>query len=450
MHLLVGALVGGAIGLVGAVVASKIAGRPVTWRACLAGALGGAVGGLATAASLGTATPQGIALGQAIFAFGAGGAAGGLTQGLAQNGLAGRPLGRGLLASTVGGLAGGAVAGLTFGLAAPALSELAPSIFSGAAAETPVVVRAAVTQTVAGVALGAPAGATGGAVEQATSNLEDGRPLGTGVARAASQGLEVGSLMGGAGGALGGVLLGVEGPPVPETPSSSSSAPRDGIAQALDPNEERGSAEPETEPPSRSPVTDARAAIERSPSLRQQVSELEAQGWRIRYGGRRGPDLEGGRGIECNWRDKEIVFDVDPDSYGPSSTRDLSNDLAHEVGHAIEGAPVVRWSAGMSRQEFVDSYVRAWLDNEGAAVLNEWAVRAEVLESGGPETPFDTAYAAICDDPSLTRAEKIARIGALYATLQPSGTPEGTTYTSLYTDYALEDWDRVQARRGQR
>jgi hypothetical protein len=226
MHILVGALVGAVIGVVGAVVASKIQGTPVTWQACLAGGIGGAVGGAITVASLGTAAPEGIAVGEAIFAFGAGGAAAGFTQRLTENGLEHRALGQGLLASTLGGLVGGAVAGFVLG---PAVGPVSSGISRILGEESPVVARALLSQTAVGALAGVPAGAAGGAVQQATENLEAGRPVGTDLGRATLSGLETGAATGAAGGAvLGALARQPELPATEETPSGEEKplAPR--------------------------------------------------------------------------------------------------------------------------------------------------------------------------------------------------------------------------------
>jgi hypothetical protein len=234
MHLLVGALVGAALGVVGTIVAAKLADRPITWRSCLAGAVGGAVGGIVTAASLGTAAPGAIALGRAVLAFGAGGSASGLVQALAQNLLGHRSLARGLLSNTLGGLVGGVVAGLTLGIAAPMAGDLGPPL---------------VSQAWLGSFAGLPAGAAGGATQAVVENAQSGRPLGNGVRDAALDGALTAGIAGGGGGAiLGGVAMARSVPAADATPVETPGAdaptperpPENGIAQALDPTQERG------------------------------------------------------------------------------------------------------------------------------------------------------------------------------------------------------------------
>jgi hypothetical protein len=122
--------------------------------------------------------------------------------------------------------------------------------------------------------------------------------------------------------------------------------------------------------------------------------------------------------------------------------------IAHEVGHAVDGPPVVKLTRGMTRAAYVKARTNGYLRSEGAAVLNECeamhelqankAIGVEWFEEG--LKPFDE----IARNPRLSRETKINRIAQLYVkTFRPTG--HDGTYTSLYRRYAQEDWTALAA-----
>jgi uncharacterized protein DUF4226 len=162
-----------------------------------------------------------------------------------------------------------------------------------------------------------------------------------------------------------------------------------------------------------------------SPTLLDQWSQLRREGWRFESNPSRGTytQYDGKRGK---------VINIDP------SLRDdparLVNDVAHEMGHALSGAPQVDRSSR-------ESCIQSQLDDEGAAMMNSMLVEREILAHGGPDIippkdpgsqfkPFYDQYLQAGSTREAYRAA-ITAIGKGFGTLHPSTEP-GATYHDYY------------------
>lgn len=184
----------------------------------------------------------------------------------------------------------------------------------------------------------------------------------------------------------------------------------------------------------RNPADDHAAVIGRSPTLTKEIAELEKGGWKIHYG-------RPYAGSWCSHSTKEIVVDQAAES--PVAV------LAHEIGHALHAYPDAPFDPSMTLEEFAKGQSEIDADGEGAAVLNNARVRAEILQAGGPDIGLNgkhsKEYAAIAASPQLSDEVKAKRIGALIG--DEAHEFEGQeTYADAWKRTAPADYARALAR----
>jgi type VI secretion system secreted protein VgrG len=106
--------------------------------------------------------------------------------------------------------------------------------------------------------------------------------------------------------------------------------------------------------------------LKNSPTLSKQIEELEKDGWTIKYG-------DAGKGSFCSKSTKSIT--IDPNM--GSNQEDLTQTVAHEVGHAkYTGKP-----DASSKKAYVDSQ----LADEGAATMKYIKLQRENKKNGGSD-----------------------------------------------------------------
>lgn len=109
MHILIGAIVGATFAVVLVAGAALITGKKPTLKNLALAALGGAVAGAVTSATLGAGGVVGAGAVKQVVAFSAGGAAGGVSERVADNGLEDRALHDGVVKSAGVGAAAGLI-----------------------------------------------------------------------------------------------------------------------------------------------------------------------------------------------------------------------------------------------------------------------------------------------------------------------------------------------------
>lgn len=188
--------------------------------------------------------------------------------------------------------------------------------------------------------------------------------------------------------------------------------------------------------------SDVRDIVHQSPTLQNQLQELEDDGWSI---------IEGrpGGGSYTDHENKFLVIEEDSDP------AEQASGLSHEIGHARYGEqPYHAPTDDMTRQEYIDQNVREDLLDEGSAQFNSATVRNEIQGNGGPDIGIpgtQTAdYQAIYDqyqDGDITRQEAIDQMADLMGNETTSNThqPYREYYGQSYADY----WDEhVAPERG--
>jgi type VI secretion system secreted protein VgrG len=110
------------------------------------------------------------------------------------------------------------------------------------------------------------------------------------------------------------------------------------------------------------------ALVSKSPTLQNDLNQLKAGGWKIQYG-----PAGGGSDSAKSAVPPRITLDQNLSS----DPKSMVQTLAHEVGHAKNAAPVDYSSKA--------NYVKYRLADEGAATLNNIAVRKEILANGGAD-----------------------------------------------------------------
>jgi type VI secretion system secreted protein VgrG len=123
-----------------------------------------------------------------------------------------------------------------------------------------------------------------------------------------------------------------------------------------------------------SPVKNAEEVIEKSPTLKKDIKQLEKDGWDIKYG-------EAGKGSYADKDALEIVID---ESKKDSADR-IVQTLSHEKGHALYKSDPYVSPTGLTKEKYVEKNVKRNLKDEGEATLSNLEVRDEILSSGGPD-----------------------------------------------------------------
>lgn len=108
------------------------------------------------------------------------------------------------------------------------------------------------------------------------------------------------------------------------------------------------------------------ALVAMSPTLNNNLKNLQSQGWTVDYG-------LAGQGSYADRRTKTITLD----SQLKTDPNQATQVLAHEVGHALHPYQVNT----SSRQ----AYLNSALDDEGAATLKNIQVQREIIAAGGPD-----------------------------------------------------------------
>lgn len=308
-------------------------------------------------------------------------------------------LGETLRSGAIAGVVTLATAGLGRVIApllAPTVSRIAPVV---AAIPTPVKVSA----------MNGVTGSAFGAVTQAGANVVTGRPIGENLGDATALG------------AVNGLLLAPAQRLVP-TPRIARGAddplPGRGVVGALDGPGSKPLARRALAPPLRrqNPLADTRVYLEQSPTLAKGLDVLLRQGWTIRYGA---PS----RGTFANRSERVIQIARDH-----ATAEDVAQAIAHEVGHALDRRP----------QPFLGApsdHGRWNLESEGKAVLFNAQVRNEIFKNTGIDIGVNgdsVGPVSQIANSTLSDAEKIRRIGEIFAKAHPSGTGPHETYEYYY------------------
>jgi len=199
----------------------------------------------------------------------------------------------------------------------------------------------------------------------------------------------------------------------------------------------------------RNPVDDAAAVLTCTESLQKEIDEFQSKGRRIRYGfpNRGSFTRKQSRSVYegINELPRNMSITIDPRLQ--DSPRDLVNALAHELGHARAGSPMIVYEPGMTRQEFVRENVVCALTEEAEAVRHQLEIREEVLancpdadlaDKEPPDPPLE--YYEIYSDPEMTETDKLTKMANRYAEERPSDR-SSMTYFEFYTQWAERIWD---------
>jgi hypothetical protein len=117
---------------------------------------------------------------------------------------------------------------------------------------------------------------------------------------------------------------------------------------------------------------EVRALVRQSPTLSDQLRELQRRGWAAR----RGPDPS-----VCRRGSDELVIQEGPPMEEVGS-------LAHEGGHGLNPPPPDIPRQGLTEAEFVRQDVDNRMLDEGRAQFNEAKVLDEIRSNGGPDQPI--------------------------------------------------------------
>jgi len=170
-----------------------------------------------------------------------------------------------------------------------------------------------------------------------------------------------------------------------------------------------------------------------SPALQANLAQLERDGWTI--------TTRNGGGSETDHQHHTMAIDT---SDAPESQ---VGSLAHESAHARYGvAPFHQPTAGMTRDQFIETNLRENMLDEANAQFSEAAVRDEVLRNGGPDTGVSGTQSADYQriyndfrDGNTTREQAIGQMADIFPN-ETTGTT-GQTYRDYYTPTYANWWD---------
>ncbi|WP_157228776.1 hypothetical protein [Nocardia brevicatena] len=133
------------------------------------------------------------------------------------------------------------------------------------------------------------------------------------------------------------------------------------------------------------PVEEVAALVGMSPTLTENLRELDADGWIIRWGPKDSLSSTDGEGK---------VINIDIGVRG--NDKELAAILAHETGHARKSSETVYHPGmppqkGMSRVQWIKEQIYFSFLNEAAAQMVSAQVRQEILDNDGPDIPLDDA-----------------------------------------------------------
>lgn len=179
---------------------------------------------------------------------------------------------------------------------------------------------------------------------------------------------------------------------------------------------------------------EVRQIANQSPTLQNQLQELEQEGWMV---------VEGapGRGSYADAENKVLVIE------GGDTAVSQASGIAHEVGHARYGEkPYHAPTDEMTRQEYIDANVRESLLDEGSAQLNSATVRDEIQANGGPDIGIPGSqtedYQSVYEqyrDGDISRDEAVSQMADLMGNEVTSNT--GENYRDYYGKPYAEYWD---------
>lgn len=174
-----------------------------------------------------------------------------------------------------------------------------------------------------------------------------------------------------------------------------------------------------------------RETANKSPSLQNQLQELEDDGWLI---------IEGRKG-GGSYADRENKFLVIEEG---RPAQDQVRSLGHEAGHAeYDKPPYHPPTDDMTRQEYIDQNVQEKLLDEGYAQLNIATVRDEINQNGGPDVGISGSqtddYQAVYEqykNGDISRDEAVSQMADLMGNETTSNTHEP------YRDYYGKPFER--------
>jgi type VI secretion system secreted protein VgrG len=169
----------------------------------------------------------------------------------------------------------------------------------------------------------------------------------------------------------------------------------------------------------------------RSLTLMQQVDDLERRNYTVRYG-------EPGEGYYL--QGKTIVIDPTlPPAWQVGG-------LAHEVGHVNHRMSPYVPAKGIGRREYVERNTNRHLMDEGAAQMNRWQVRQEVLDGGGPDVGPGGTY-DYGDTWARYRRGDIDRTHAQAEMAILQGEEETSITRENYRDYYGKPYERAYTKK---
>jgi type VI secretion system secreted protein VgrG len=166
--------------------------------------------------------------------------------------------------------------------------------------------------------------------------------------------------------------------------------------------------------------------LRHSVPVQQQLDELTAGGWAIRY---TDPKDASQSGSYTDYATSTIVIDRQT----AGDTNQVAETITHELGHALYGDRS-DWSSR-------EAYIRSALANEGAATLNNIRMQRNIVWNGGSDVGiagvetqrYDAIYNAYLGDGDLQKA--IDAIGTVFGNLEHPSTAPNMTYAEFYGEW---------------
>ncbi len=226
----------------------------------------------------------------------------------------------------------------------------------------------------------------------------------------------------------------------PEAPPAA--APEGGAGAAAAPEGGAGAAAAAAAPAAKKGVDSGLgdgvdALVEKSPTLKSNVEQLQKDGWTIEYG-------EAGKGTYADKTQKKIVVD----SNKKGDDEGVARSLAHESGHAMYQEEPYVPPAGLTKEQYVEKNVQRHLKDEGEATLTNAQVRNEIKENGGPDIGISGAqsekYAKIAEkypDPK-DRDKARQEIADVFAEGEHPSTDPSKTYEEYYAKTYADFYDK--------
>jgi hypothetical protein len=121
--------------------------------------------------------------------------------------------------------------------------------------------------------------------------------------------------------------------------------------------------------------------------------------------------------------------------------------IAHEVGHALYKPGYVARAPGMTRDEYVQKNVDAFMQDEAAGQFNAAMIRRDLKIAGGPDIGIPgsqtAAYQRAFDDyvsGKITRPQVMDRMATLMGNERISIPPK-SPYRDYYRSAFEKEWD---------